>query len=352
MLRGGAAARTLLVSPGGCRVTLRAGTHSTTFELAPDESLSLPDLHRTPAPEMRSLDAVNYGVVESHVPPGEARVKLGHRDDGGEIVTLENERTHATIDARAGARIFSLLTPDWDPPTFEAIARLDRASGVPLEAAVFDATGALRDDLSAPLPASPRDYIAKYTHAYSTGTFNRAYAVDVLSSGTRASVRFSYTMPDADPAGLTFERIVSLEPGTTRVVVDERLVPPPGAPATQRAVVRSSLPYLAAGVNARIGTAATPLDPLPRERAGDVPSQQTMLGGYLGGVAFVVAWPPGAVERATWTPYFSTGTLSLTLARGWRRTTYSAAEVGDVAAARAFAEAERAWVAANPGAGP
>ena len=352
ILRRGEAARTLLVSPSGCRVTLRAGAHPTTFELAPDESLSLPDLQRIPAPDVRSFDSVNYGIVESHVPPGEARVKLERRDDGGEIVTLENDRTHATIDARAGARMFSLLKTDLYPPPFGTITGPDRASGVPLEAAVLDATGALRDDVSAPLPASPRDYIAKYTHGYPAGTFNRAYAVTVLSSGARASVRFRYTMPDADPAGLTFERIVSLEPRTTRVIVDERLVSPPGAPATQRAVVRSSLPYLAAGVNALIGTAATPLDPLPREHASDVPSRQTMLGGYLGGVAFVVAWPPGAIERASWTPYLSTGTLSLTLGRGWRRITYSAAEVGDVAAARAFAEAERAWVAANPGAGP
>jgi hypothetical protein len=82
-----------------------------------------------------------------------------------------------------------------------------------------------------------------------------------------------------------------------------------------------------------------------------VPQAQTFLAGYRNGIAFVVAWRPGDVERASWTPYLSTGTLALTLAPGWRRVTYSVVEAADLASARAFAEAERAWVGANPATG-
>jgi hypothetical protein len=158
-------------------------------------------------------------------------------------------------------------------------------------------------------------------------------------------------MPDADPSGLTFERVVSLAPHSSRIVVDERLVPPTGVAMSQRAVVRSSLPYLAAGVSPLTGVSAAALDPFPRALPGDVPQAQTSFAGYRNGIAFVVAWRSGDVERATWTPYLSTGTLALTLAPGWRRVTYSAVEVGDLAGARALAEAERAWVGANPATG-
>ncbi len=309
----GAIARTLLVSPAGCTAIVRDGARTTIFGLAPNESLSLPDLRRTQA---RSTDTNGTlgsapGSGGGGVTAAEARVVESYRDDGGEIVTLRNDRTQITIDARAGARAFSMFEPR----------------------NVLDATGALRDDVSLPLPPSPRDYIAKYTHAYPAGTFNRTYAVEVLASGPRAAARLTYTMPDADPPGLTFERIVSLEPHATRVVVDERLVAPPGVTTPQRAVVRASLPYLTL------------------QQPGDVPDGQASLFGYRNGIAFVVAWRAGDVERASWTPFLSTGTLALTLAPGWRRVTYSAVEVGDLAGARAFAEAERAWVAANAATG-
>ncbi|MDB5093167.1 MAG: hypothetical protein JWO85_1268, partial [Candidatus Eremiobacteraeota bacterium] len=129
-------------------------------------------------------------------------------------------------------------------------------------------------------------------------------------------------------------------------------VPPPGVAMNQRAVVRSSLPYLSAGVSPLTGASAVALDPFPRDQPGDVPQAQTVLAGYRNGIAFAVAWRAGDVERASWTPYLSTGTVALTLAPGWRRVTYSAVEVADLAAAQAFAEAERAWVAANPATGP
>ncbi len=216
----------------------------------------------------------------------------------------------------------------------------------------FDATGAWRDDLSATSPPSPRDYIARYTHTYPAGTFNRAYDTQILSSGARAVVRFRYTMPDATTSGTAFERIVTLEPGTPRAIVDERLIVPPASAARQHAVVRSSIPALV--LHPPSPPRESPdedatLDAAPRDRASNLGPAQTALGTFRDGFAFVVAWAPGAVEHASWTPYRSTGTLALTLASGWRRTIYSYAWVGDLAGARAFFEAERAWAAANPG---
>jgi hypothetical protein len=65
----------------------------------------------------------------------------------------------------------------------------------------------------------------------------------------------------------------------------------------------------------------------------------------------VVAWRPGDVTSADWTPYRSTGTLALTFTLTptvWHRVIYAFAPARDAASARAFAEAERAWVSANP----
>ena len=268
---------------------------------------------------------------------------------GARTITLRNDRLRLIVDPAAGARAFSLQAlhaGPRDPSPYE-IQRF----GLGWSPNAFDATGAWRDDVDVPLPPSPRDFIARYTHTYPAGTFNRPYEVRVVQSGPRAVVRFRYTMPDANPPGVTFERIVTVEPASSRVVVDERVVSPPGGPA-RRAVVRSSLPFLARRPRIRPdGRTDDPvaLDDVARDRAGALAAGRTALGTFRGGFAFVVSWPPRAVERAVWTPYRSTGTLALTLAPGWRRTVYSFAWVGDVAAARAFMEAERAWAAANPG---
>jgi hypothetical protein len=261
---------------------------------------------------------------------------------GAQTVVLLNDRVRVIIDPAAGARAFSLQAyhSGGPSPSPYAVMRL----GLGWSPNAFDATGAWRDDVDPPLPPSPRDYIARYTHTYPAGTFNRTYRVTVLASGARAVVRFTYAMPDAEPAGTTFERIVTLEPHASRLVVDERLVVP-GARASVRAVVRSSLRSFVSGFG---GDGVPALDPFPRGRARIVSPAQTALGSFGYGCAFVVAWAPGAVERASWTPYRSTGTLALRLAPGWRRTVYSYAWVGTPEAARSFFEAERAWAAANP----
>lgn len=239
-------------------------------------------------------------------------------------VVLQNDRLRAIFVPEAGARLISLSTPDGRNMT--------------------DATGALRDDLRDPIPPSPRDYIARYTHGYPAGTFNRSYQVEVVSSGSVATVRFRYVMPDANPSGIAFEKVVSLAPHASHLIVDERLVPPPAAVTMQRAVVLSSLPGLFVAPGQR---GAVALDPFARGTAGDLPAGLSALGTLRGGLAAIVAWSASDVEHATWTPYRTTGTLALTLAPGWQRLVYALDPAPSVEAGRAAVEAEAAWLAAN-----
>ena len=251
-------------------------------------------------------------------PSGTATAGFVDRAEGPvrRALVLRNDVLELELDPDAGGRAFTLLSCSGGKATN-----------------AFDATGAFRDDVSDPPSPSPRDYIAKYTHDYPAGTFNRAYDADVIDSGTQARVRLRYTMPDAAPAGLTFERIVTLAPRSSRIVVDEHLVlPAGGGPGdAQRAIVRSSLP---------------PLFPTPPATGPAL--EDGAAWNVRDGCVFAVAWRPADVEHVTWTPYRSTGTLALTLAPGWRRTVYAFAPISSAADARRFVDGERAWVAAHP----
>jgi hypothetical protein len=309
---------------GGCSVRIRDGSRVRTIRVAAGKTLSLDvilslskDEHVAPelveghrATTLRKAQGDNANVLDER---GSAAFP------GQRAIVLLNDRVRFAIDPDAGARAFSFTASSGTSPN------------------AFDATGSLRDDVSDPIPPSRRDYIARYTHGYPAGTFNRPYEVQILSSGPSARVRFSYTMPDARPSGVRFERIVSLEPHASRVVVDERLVLPDGSDGSQRVVLRSSLPPLM----------GTPLDAFSHATATALPSGSSAIGGYRDGFAFVVAWRPDDVEAASWTPYRSTGTLALTLVPGWRRIVYAYAPAASVEAGRAFLEAERGWVAAN-----
>jgi hypothetical protein len=70
-----------------------------------------------------------------------------------------------------------------------------------------------------------------------------------------------------------------------------------------------------------------------------------------GTTVLAVSWRPGDVEAASWEPHRSNGTLRIVLAPGLRRVTYSLARLATRDAVLRFAEAERAWVAANPAPG-
>jgi hypothetical protein len=137
-------------------------------------------------------------------------------------------------------------------------------------------------------------------------------------------VRFSYTAPDL-AGGAHFEKTVRLAADATRLVVDEQVHFVEDAPG-QRALVLSAL-----GVppSATVTTSPTFLAWDPHN-------------------TIAVTWLPGAVDRATWTRYGSNGTLTLVAGGTTLRTTYALANARSLAAARTFAQAERAWLVKNP----
>ena len=61
-----------------------------------------------------------------------------------------------------------------------------------------------------------------------------------------------------------------------------------------------------------------------------------------------VTWDTSKVDRATWKRYGSNGTLTLVASSSALRATYALAHVATPDAARAFAQKERDWLAANP----
>ncbi len=286
-----------------------------------------------PSPEVERALALGTGPAPGSetATTGATVRKLDVFEDGGDTYVLQNARVRAVIVADGGGRLVSF------GPIAAADAAPDHFTG---RENLTDATGALRDDVRTPLGPSPRDYIARYTHDYPAGTFNRPYRAEIVAAGgTRAALRLSYAMPDAPPAGARFEKVVSLGRDDDRLVVDACAAFPGDAAGTQRAVLRSSLPALA------------PLASGPLAVAGG--------GGAEGGVARMgdgfaaaVSWAPHDVEAAAWTAYGATGTLALTLAPGVpHRVTFALRPVANAAEAAAFGKAERAWVAANPSPG-
>ena len=252
--------------------------------------------------------------------------------DGASDVVLQNAHARVVILPEAGARVpvFALLGED---------APADN---------VFDATGALRDDSLVQPPPSATDRIAAYTHSYPAGTFNRSYAVSEARDG---SVRLAADVSDVQPNGARFERLLTLQPGTARLVVDERVTFAAGADAgRQRGVVLSAL-------SSALDSNGKPTRTLyagetPVALAGPLAAERGIYllrpNGTRGWFVLAVSWRAADVESAAWEPHLSNGTLRMVLAPGWRRVTYALASAPTRAAALAFVEAERAWVAANP----
>ena len=108
--------------------------------------------------------------------------------DGYPAAILENPWLRLIVSPCAGARAFILE---------------DKRSKENL----FTTVGGFRDAWSPQLPPSERDYIGRYTHPISAGTFNRCYAVH-QASATRA--RFTYFAPDAPANGAAFDKTISL----------------------------------------------------------------------------------------------------------------------------------------------
>ena len=70
-------------------------------------------------------------------------------------------------------------------------------------------------------PASPRDYIAAYTHPLPAGTFNRSYVCDSLAR--QATYYCEYDSPDLPAGGGRFLKQFSIAQG--KVTVRETLAP-------------------------------------------------------------------------------------------------------------------------------
>ena len=239
---------------------------------------------------------------------GIAGVTVGSAFGSGDrTVTLSNDRVVAVFVPGGGARLV----------VFAA------RSSLPYSA--VNATGALRDDVLLPPPPSTTDRIAKYTHSYPAGTFNRPYRTQIVqAAGADAVVRFTYDAPDLG-GGAHFEKTVRLAAGATRLVVDER-VRFDGTAPDQRAVTLSALqvPASATVTTSPAFTAWTPRNTI------------------------AVSWSPAAVAQVSWTRYGSNGTLRLVASSGTLRTTYAIAGALAPPAAQAFAATEIRWLAEHP----
>ncbi len=118
---------------------------------------------------------------------------------------LRSRSLRVAIAPRAGARI----------------AELDDGSGN-----VATSIGLLRDAVDPMPPASPRDYIAAYTHPLAAGTFNRTYACDSSRiTESQLSVGCEYDAPDVPEGGADFKRRFDLGQESAELVVSEQFAP-------------------------------------------------------------------------------------------------------------------------------
>jgi amino acid transporter len=158
------------------------------------------------------------------VPVGRSEGRVIDAFGGGdETVVLQNALVRVLVSPLAGGRAF----------VFEDLAT---------HANVFTSVGALRDDVAIEPPLSTVDRIAKYTHQFPAGTFNRPYDVTLVNTGTHASARLAYRAPDVLPLGATFDRTISLDPDVREFAVDESVAfSSLDTLAGQRAVTVSSL---------------------------------------------------------------------------------------------------------------
>jgi len=247
-------------------------------------------------------------VALPRVAPGKSVAMGGDAfGGGGKTLTLANARVVAIVVPDGGGRLVAF-----------ALRTASAHNAV-------NATGALRDDVLNEPPPSTTDRIAKYTHSYPAGTFNRPYQVEILATGTSEAVaRLRYTAPDLG-GGAHFEKTFRLAADETRLVVDER-VTFDGTDPAQRAVVLDAV-------------AAGPGDAVELSPTFVTSNRHDTLA---------ITWNPNAVQRATWMRYGSNGTLALVAAnRAWR-TTFTISSSTTAAAIAAFAQGERDWLAANP----
>jgi hypothetical protein len=250
---------------------------------APDPAPGTP-IVVPPAPRDRLQIRDDVGVAQSFrtVRPGSSEAyESDVYGDGSACTVLDNSLVRVIVSEAAGARAFAFV----DEVT---------------ERNAFTTVGALRDDVAVEPPLSTTDRIAKYTHQFPAGMFNRPYSAAILGSGPHAVVRFAYDAPDVVPHGVEFSRVVTLEPGARAFTVDQAAdFHGIAALDDQRAV---SVASLAVG-DTRAMTSQQVFSPLPS--AFDAGTTMHVAGNALGlydrttHELATVAWRAGDVEDAT-----------------------------------------------------
>ncbi len=145
-----------------------------------------------PVVPIRSDAALPMTQSFTTVPSGTLAYARDIFGEGTAATVLDNGLVRVVVSPDAGARAF----------VFE-----DDATG----RSIFTSVGALRDDVAIEPPLSSTDRIAKYTHQFPAGTFNRSYAVSDLRGGADvATASFSYDAPDVVPSGARFTRTLAL----------------------------------------------------------------------------------------------------------------------------------------------
>ncbi len=258
--------------------------------------------------------------------------------EGQDTVVLDNGLVRVVVAPNAGARAFVFQ---------DDVTRRN----------VFTSVGAMRDDVTREPPLSTTDRIAKYTHQFAAGTFNRTYRASDLESGARARARFAYDAPDVVPNGARFERTVTLAPGLRAFDVGERVTFADG-PATDDAQRAVSVTSLSVGDGSAMTTQRL-LRPDDSAFAADTTlhvREGNALGYYDTATheLATVAWHAGDVEDATILERRFSIVVRLSLARD--RTThvrYGYASAASLAAARTeLAAAEREAQVPTQGAKP
>jgi hypothetical protein len=239
--------------------------------------------------------------------------------DVSDAVVLENALVRLIVSPVAGGRAF----------VFED--KTKRRS-------IFTTVGAMRDDVKIEPSLSTTDRIAKYTHQFPAGTFNRPYQATIVESGKRAVVRLTYDAPDVVPHGAYFERLITLEPNARSFTVDETVTfrGTPQETADQRAV---SVTSLAVGDSRSMKTVMT----LASNAAPFVAGTSLLVSGdALGyydtatGELATVAWHDGDVADARLLERQYSVVSRLTLAPGrTARTIYGYVSAGSIDEAKA-----------------
>ena len=288
---------------------------------------SAPPAGAPQAPELAIRDDARFPLAVPFAPvvPGAARAyfqdvyrdaDVGTRGD----VVLDSGAVRVVVAPNAGARAF----------VFEDDATRRN---------IFTTVGALRDDVAVEPPLSTSDRIAKYTHQFPAGTFNRPYAAAIPEpAGPVVRARFAYDAPDVIPNGARFAREIALRAGARAFTLDEDAgFGGDDAAGAQRAV---SVTSLAVGATADMTTQrifapdAAPFAPGSSVRV----ARGDALGFYdaANHDFATVAWRAGDVEDAAVLEERYSVVVRLTLARGRRaHLRFGYAEADDDAGARA-----------------